>query len=78
MIEIKVRLVSVFAKYMDGYPDGKVTIEDGATVRTLAEKLGLPMKLVRIIGINGTQVDLDAALTDGDDVFIFPPALGGG
>ena len=77
-MQVKVRLVSIFAKYLDDYPDGVVEIPDGTTMRTLAEKLGLPMKLVRIMAINGTQVDLEAELSDGDNVFIFPPALGGG
>ena len=77
-MRVKVRLVSIFTKYLDDYPDGIVEVPDGATMRILAEQLGLPMKLVRIMAINGNQVDLKAELSDGDNVFIFPPALGGG
>jgi len=38
----------------------------------------LPLKLVRIITVNGKQEDLDKVLADGDSLYIFPPAIGGG
>jgi molybdopterin converting factor small subunit len=75
---INVKLMSMFAKYQKNHPDGRVNIEDGATVRGLAEMLGLPLKLVRIITVNGKQEDLDKVLSDGDLIYIFPPAIGGG
>ena len=75
---VTVQLLSLFAKYLQGYPDGKVELEAGASVQDLAEKLGLPIKLVRIITVNGKQETRDKILSDGDLVFIFPPALGGG
>ena len=75
---VNVKLMSMFAKYLKNHPDGRVHIKEGATVRGLAEMLGLPLKLVRIITINGKQKDLDKVLSDGDLVYIFPPAIGGG
>ena len=75
---INVKLMSMFAKYQKNYPDGRVNIEDGATVRGLAEMLGLPLKLVRIITVNGKQEDINKILSDGDLIYIFPPAIGGG
>ena len=74
---VNVRLVSLFAKYMKNHPDDKVNLTEGTTVRGLAESLGLPLKLVRIITVNGKQEDLDKVLSDGDLVYVFPPALGG-
>lgn len=68
----------MFAKYLKNNKDGKVGLEEGTTVRGLAENLGLPIKLVRIITVNGKQEDLDKVLTEGDLVYIFPPAIGGG
>ena len=75
---VNVKLMSMFAKYLKNNPDGKVEVEENATVRGLAETLGLPVRLVRIITVNGKQEDLDKVLSDGDLVYIFPPAIGGG
>ncbi|NIS52920.1 MAG: MoaD/ThiS family protein [Phycisphaerae bacterium] len=75
---VNVKLMSMFAKYLKNNKDGKVGLEEGTTVRGLAENLGLPIKLVRIITVNGKQEDLDKVLTEGDLVYIFPPAIGGG
>jgi molybdopterin converting factor small subunit len=75
---VNVKLMSLFAKYLKGFPDGKVDLDAPATVRTLSEFLGLPIKRVRIITVNGKQEMLDKSLSDGDLVYIFPPAIGGG
>ena len=68
----------MFTKYLKNHPDGRIDLEEGTTVRGLSENLGLPIKLVRIITVNGRQEDLDKVLSDGDLVYIFPPAIGGG
>jgi molybdopterin converting factor small subunit len=75
---VNVKLMSLFAKYLKDYPDGKVRLDGPSTVRTLSEHLGLPMKRVKIITVNGKQEMLDSKLNDGDLVYIFPPAIGGG
>ncbi|GAG09562.1 unnamed protein product [marine sediment metagenome] len=75
---VNVKLMSMFAKYLKNHPDGRIDIEEGTTVRRLVEMLGLPVKLVRIITVNGKQEDLDKALSDEDLLYIFPPAIGGG
>jgi molybdopterin converting factor small subunit len=75
---VNVKLMSLFAQYLKDYPDGKISLDSTATVRTLAESLGLPIKRVKIITVNGKQETLDKTLSDGDLVYIFPPAIGGG
>jgi molybdopterin converting factor small subunit len=75
---VNTKLMSMFAKYLKNYPNGRVEVDEGITVRGLAEMLGLPIKLVRIITVNGRQENLDKVLSDGDLVYIFPPAIGGG
>ena len=75
---VNVKLMSLFTKYLKDYPDGKISLDSAATVRTLAESLGLPVKRVKIITVNGKQETLDKSLSDGDLVYIFPPAIGGG
>ncbi len=77
-MRVKVKLLSVFAKHAREDEEGLTTIKDGATVKELAESLGLPLDLVRIITLNGRQAYLDAGLAEGDEVYLFPPALGGG
>ena len=77
-MKLKVKLVSIFAKYAREDEDGLTRIEVPATVRGLAKYLGLPINRVRIVTVNGRQGDLQTTLSDGDEVYIFPPAIGGG
>jgi molybdopterin converting factor small subunit len=77
-MRVKVKLLSMFATHAREDAEGLTEVPEGATVRTLAESLGLPLDLVRIIAVNGQQVDLAEPLSDGDSVYIFPPAFGGG
>jgi molybdopterin converting factor small subunit len=77
-MEVTVNLISIFSKYMEGRIGNKIQVEDGATVGSLAKELGLPEKYVRIVTVNGKQVGLDNPLSDGDVIFFFPPAIGGG
>lgn len=77
-IEVNVKLVATFSKYTENLANGKTTVKDGAIVRDLVKKVDLPLKLIRLIFINGKQGDLDAVLSEGDTVFFLPPAIGGG
>ncbi len=77
-MRVKVKLLSVFARYAREDADGLTGVREGGKVRDLAEGLGLPVDQVRVITVNGRQVFLDEPLADGDDVVIFPPAFGGG
>ena len=77
-MKLKVKLVSLFAKYAKEDEDGLTRIEEPATIRDLAEYLELPIKHVRIMTVNGKQADLETALSDNDEVYIVPPAIGGG
>jgi molybdopterin converting factor small subunit len=77
-MEVRVKLMSLFEEYQKGYPDGRVTLEEGATVLDLVQQLGIPEKLVRIFTVNGKQGNLQTGLSEGDTIFLFPPAFGGG
>ncbi len=77
-MKIEVKLKSIFSKYQKSDADGKTTIKDGGTVLDLVRISGLPEMQVRLIAVNGKQSDLMTALFEGDMVFIFPPAIGGG
>jgi len=77
-MKLKVKLFSVFAKYKKEDEDGFTWIEEAATIGDLAKYLEIPMKRVKITARNGKQCNLNEVLSDGDEVIIFPPAIGGG
>ncbi len=77
-MKLKVKLISLFAKYAKEDEEGFTHLGQGQTIRALAEYLGLPLKRVKIVTVNGKQGDLETRLGDNDLVYIFPPAIGGG
>ena len=77
-IEVNVKVGSTFSKYTENLADGKATVKEEATVRDLVKEVTLPLKLVRLIFINGKQGELESVLSEGDTVFFLPPAIGGG
>jgi molybdopterin converting factor small subunit len=77
-MEVHVKLISTFSKYRENLNNSKAVVKDGDTVEALAKKVGLPLKYVRLVFVNGKQEELDRVLTEGDSVFFLPPAIGGG
>ncbi len=75
---VSVKLLSAFSQHAGKLQNGTARIDPSATVMDLARQLGLPEKYVRIVTVNGRQVDLDHELQPGDDVLYVPPAIGGG
>jgi molybdopterin converting factor small subunit len=75
--------VKLFALLRDHHPgpDRSVPLEvvlaDGATVADLGPALALPAQLVRSAFVNNQAAGLETALTDGDQVRLFPPVVGG-
>ena len=51
-------------------------METGASVKRLVERLGLPGEKVEIVFVNGRKTDMNATLSEGDRVGLFP-AVGG-
>jgi len=78
VMEVRVKLVSTFRKYQDTLKGDIAHVEKGSTVRDLALKIGLPLKYLKLTAVNGKQTDLDFPLSNGDTVYFFPPAIGGG
>jgi molybdopterin converting factor small subunit len=71
-------LVSKFAKFAEQLGDGEVEIEDSSSVYDLAQKIGLPLKHVKIILVNEVQASLETVLVNNDRVTFLPPVVGGG
>ncbi len=77
-MKLKVKLMSLFARYAKEDQDGFTHLDQGQTIKALAEYLGLPLARVKIVMVNGKQGDLETPVSDNDLVYIFPPAIGGG
>ncbi len=54
-----------------------VELPDGATVRELITRSGIPWEEVGVVAVNGGVVEEDHALQDGDEVFLLVPMEGG-
>jgi sulfur carrier protein ThiS len=75
--------LALFAKLSARYPVGgsgreprPLEVEEGVTVGTLVEEMGLAEE-PRITFVNGRHAPDDLALAQGDRLAIFPPIAGG-
>lgn len=75
-MEIELKLFATLAPYLpensENYP-----IEEGETIKSLINKLGIPEKDVTLMFINSLRSDHDSELADKDRVGLFPPVGGG-
>lgn len=69
--------VKCFATLEPFQPAGPAEVPDRATAAGAARTLGLPLDEVAIVFVNGAVAELDAVLSDGDEVKFFP-VVGGG
>jgi molybdopterin converting factor small subunit len=78
-LEVKATVkYSFHRKYLGDQEFPDVNLPDGATAKDLVEKLAVPKYYLREIRINGEVKDLNTTLSEGDDVVIWPPLVGGG
>lgn len=79
-MKIEVQLFASLGRYA---PEGAgtaplaVTLDEGATVGTLLDRLGVPSEVVKLAFVNGVHATAETALEDGDRVGVFPPVAGG-
>lgn len=81
-MEITVRLYGALRRYSSAADGAKhrpftMTIQRGATVKQILEKLGIAAEFVSGVAVNGEHSPLSAPLREGDEVYLFPPAAGG-
>ncbi len=71
----------LFANLADLVPtsDGRTTLDmpDGSTVGDVAQAIGIPPAMARIVLVNGHDADERDRLTSGDVVTFVPPLAGG-
>jgi sulfur carrier protein ThiS len=60
-----------------GQNDLEITFDDGATVRTVVEKLGVPERVPRTVLVNRINAAMDQKLEDHDVVSVLQPLSGG-
>jgi len=70
-----------YAGLRDYLPDddgpAEIDLPDGARVRDVIERFGIPRDKPRILLVNGRHAALDTVLRDGDLLVLFPPVAGG-
>jgi len=79
-VHVTVKLHGILRDYRPPGFKGDVIpfdLEDGATVLSVAERIGIPRKVLHAAFLNDEQVNLDAALVDGGFLRLFPPVVGG-
>lgn len=77
---VEVRVFSGLEKYLPGKRFGEplpVELTEGATIKGLLKKLGIPEKDVFNILVDGRHQSLDYAVTGGERISLFPPVGGG-
>ncbi len=79
-MQVNIKLFANLRKKLPPGSLGKATLElaDQATIHDLIRHLDIPLDLAQMVLVNGEQTrEFDRALTDGDQVSIFPPVAGG-
>ncbi len=79
-MRVEVRLFATLAAFLPPHGrDGVAELElpEGSTVADVAQRLGIPPGLARVVLVNGRDIGSDASLAARDVVTIFPPLAGG-
>jgi len=73
-MKIKIRPIGLVKRFVQ---EGEIEIESGLTPRRLIADLGIPAELKMVSFVNGTRVDPDHELHDGDEVKLVTLLAGG-
>ena len=80
MVRVEVRLYANLRRYVPQLSIGEameLELYEGATLRHIFTRLGLPESEVKRVIVNGLSKGYEYVLLDGDRVAIFPPVAGG-
>ncbi len=73
--------VRAFANLRDFVPgrrsEAALTLADGARVADVRTALGVPSHVQAVLLVNGRRAEAGTALSEGDEVTLFPPMEGG-
>jgi len=73
-MKIKLSPIGTIRRFVQ---EGEIEVEKGLTPRQLIECLNIPKELKMLSFVNGTRMDLDGELHEGDDVKLVTLAMGG-
>ncbi|MDC0335417.1 MoaD/ThiS family protein [Pseudodesulfovibrio sp.] len=73
---IEIKCFATLSQYLPDNADN-FPIDNGETVKSLMDKLGIPEKDVTLMFINSARAYLESELKDDDRVGLFPPVGGG-
>jgi hypothetical protein len=80
LVRVEVRLYAALRRYVPQLGIGEameLAIDEGATLRHIFTRLGLPESEVKRVIVNGVSRGYEYVLLDRDRVAIFPPVAGG-
>ena len=80
MAKVDVRLYAALRRYVPQLGLGEsieLDLDEGATIRHVFERLGLPESEVKRVFVNGRSRGYEHKLSEEDRVAIFPPVAGG-
>jgi len=79
-VEIEIKLwgnIAYHSAEAKGKFSFKKSVDEGKTVQQVVEELKLPKGLNYIISVNGSAIEAEYILKDGDEVALFSPFSGG-
>ena len=78
-MKVKVKLYTILKKYGEGKidKDNNLTIPESLTLKGLISHLNIPVKMGKVLLVNGFPRDIEYELIEGDEVKILS-FLGGG
>jgi molybdopterin converting factor small subunit len=79
-VKIEVRLFATLARYLPQGPQAGsafLDVAEGSSVDDVADALGIPADLSRVILVNDQDADEHRRLVEGDVLTLFPPLAGG-
>jgi molybdopterin synthase sulfur carrier subunit len=79
-VRIEVRLFATLARYLPKDAQtgsARLDVAEGSSVSDVADALGIPADISRIILVNDQDADESQRLGEGDVVTLFPPLAGG-
>ena len=78
MMQVTIKLNASLRQHGRGVSNNGILLlemEENVTAREVVQKLGIPLKKVRMIMLNGKGATLDSILNDGDRIALFPPEM---
>ncbi|HTY26424.1 MAG TPA: MoaD/ThiS family protein [Desulfomonilaceae bacterium] len=73
-MKIRIIPIGLIKRFAD---EREIEVEAGLTSRKLIADLGIPAELKMVSFVNGTRIDLDNELRDGDEVRLVTLVTGG-